>query len=153
YHLLSDAWELVLELKQMWSYRPEETVDAYFSRIIGQGKLRSSRWLGPDRIQVGPESLSASDWRQFYQRFRPSVTGHLDQAARHLKATDRFIPAPQPERPRVFGVVLLNSGDFNLSTDLLHRLVEFRTKDKWRRGLYSRVDFVSCVSLDLAQSN
>lgn len=153
YHLVTDAFELVLELKQMNTYRPGETADSWFNDLIAKG-----RYLGPppvhgSRITVTPENFSPQDWRRFYLKFRPSVTTHLDKAAKQLKDTVRLLPPASPDRPRLFGSVMLNTNDFNLSTDLLFRLIECRTKEKWRRGLYSHLHFVFITSMDLLQED
>lgn len=151
YHLVTEKFDLVIELKQMNTYRKEQTAEAWFNRLIRDGRYRGGPLEVGDKIVIEPDSFTPEDWRRFYRKFRPSVTDHLDEAARQLKASDVFLPAPRDGRPRLYGAVMLNSNDFNLPTDLLHRLVEWRVKDKWKRGLYSRLDFVISTGVDLAQ--
>lgn len=151
YHLVIDAFDLVIELKQMNTYRSEQTVDAWFNGLIQRGRFRGAPTRPGIRLEIGPDSFLAEDWRRFYLKFRPSVTGHLDKAASQLKDTARVLPLPSDGRPRLFGAVLMNTNDFNLSTDLLHRLAECRVREKWKRGLYSHLDFVFCTGVDLAQ--
>jgi hypothetical protein len=153
YHLLADPYELLIELKQMHTYRKEASIGAYFNALLAQGRVKTTQPLVIGQtLEIKPESLSEADWRRFYLKFRPSVTTHLDKAAAQLKATRAFLPRADAAKPFYCGAVLLNSNDYNVSTDLLLRLAEWRCKDKWRRGLYSHIDFVACLSLDLVQS-
>lgn len=147
YYFDQGDYDLILELKQISTFRPVDTVDAYFSARLREGKVKRFTPLGNGKIRIEPDSLTLSDWNHFYKRFRPSITTQLDKAASQLKATDAFLPATRARRIR--GAMLVNSGDYNLSTDLLFRLVEWRVKDKWKNGRYSALDFVTCVTLDL----
>jgi hypothetical protein len=139
--------EIVLELKQISAYRSQATIDQYFSDRLAEGKIKRFTKLPNGQIRIAPDSLSKSDWNHFYKRFRPSVSNDLQKAARQLRDTEQFLP-PAAKR-RVKGVILLNSGDFNLPTDLLHRLVEWKIKKEWRAGCFTSIDFVMCTTLDL----
>ena len=149
YYLDAGDYDLVLELKQISAYRKEKTPDAYFSEPLHQGKIKRYEEVGSGQIRIDPDSLSFSDWNRFYKTFRPSVTGNLDKAAQQLKASRSFLPPPKGRR--FYGVFLINTGDYTLSTDLLSRLVEWRVKNKWRRELYSSLDFVACLAIDMVQ--
>lgn len=139
--------EIVVELKQLRAYRPAKTVDQYFSERLGEGKVKRFEELSNGRIRITPESLSASDWHRFYKCFCPTVSGDLNKAARQLKDTEGFLPAARGRRLK--GVILLNSGNFNLPTDLLIRLVEWKLKREWRGGHFRSIDFASCVTVDM----
>ena len=152
YHWACDEWELLLELKQISNYRPHETLDAYFQNLLRQGGIRNPTWIAPTRLRIEPESLSPADWEKFYRKFRPSVTKHLGKAARRLKETDGLLPR-QSHRPRFCGLTLINSGDCNLPIDLMFRLVEWRTKREWRKDFFSKLDFVSCLTVDLIRAD
>jgi hypothetical protein len=151
YFLPFDDCDLLLELKQISVYRRDDTIDAYFERLIRQGKVRQFTTVSPTQVTIGPESLTAGDWDRFYGKFRPSVSDHLKKAARQLKETDALLPA-ESHRPRFCGLLLVNSGDYNLPLDLMFRLVEWRTKREWHRGSFSRLDFVSCLTVDLVRA-
>jgi hypothetical protein len=142
--------ELILELKQLAKYVPTKTVSDYFSDLINDGAVRSASPVSPGVLRVGPESLSAADWDRFYRKFRPSVESSLRHAAIQLKDTDGFIPRGGKRRFR--GAFFLNSGDFNLPTDLLFRLVERKVKLEWKGGKYGALDFVSCATIDMFSS-
>jgi hypothetical protein len=144
--------DLLLELKQISDYRKGDTVDAYFSKLIMQGKVRTPVSAKGMRTQIEPNSLSHADWTQFYKKFRPSVSRHLEKAAKQLKQTDAALPS-KPEHPRICGLLLINSGDFNLTVDQMFRLVEWRTKREWKNGNFSKLDFVSCLLVDLIRDD
>jgi len=152
YYLPLEDCELLLELKQISVYRPGDTVDAYFEKLLRQGKLRSWTRASPTQMHIGPESLSASDWDRFYGKFRPSITDHIKKGARQLKETDMLL-ATDPRRPRFCGLLLINSGDYNLPLDLMFRLVEWRSKREWHRGFFSKLDFASCLTVDLMRAD
>jgi hypothetical protein len=151
YFVLPDC-ELLLELKQISNYRPDDTVDAYFTNLRRLGKVLSAEQAGPMQWRIGPESLSPADWARFYLKFRPSVSKHLEKAARQLRETDALLPR-QGNRPRFCGLLLINSGDYNLPLDLMFRLVDWRTKREWKSGKFSKLDFVSCLTVDLMRAN
>ena len=140
--------DLLLELKQINGYREGDTVDAYFGKLIAQGKVRTPVPAVGSQLRLEPDSLSRAEWTQFYKKFRPSVSRHLEKAAKQLKQTDAALPGT-PTRPRICGLLLINSGDFNLPLDLMFRLVEWRTKREWKNGNFSKLDFVSCLTVDL----
>jgi hypothetical protein len=152
YYLAFAEWELLLELKQISTYRPGDTVDAYFGNLLRQGKVRKPTPISATQLRIEPESLSPGDWANFYRKFRPSVTKHIEKAARQLKETDALLPR-QPHRPRFCGLLLINSGDYNLPLDLMFRLVEWRTKREWQAGFFSKLDFVSCLTVDLIRAD
>lgn len=141
--------EVVLELKQTAIYRKDKTLDEYISGLLRANRVQSHRVLDGNRIQIDVDSLSQSEWNKFYRDFRPSVAESLNKAAGQLRSTDEFIPNG-PKR-RVFGVVVVNSGDYNLSVDLLHRLIEWQVRRKWKGGFYGKVDFVSCLAMDMVE--
>lgn len=153
YLLAFDGWELVLELKQMATYRPLQTLDAYFQTLLAQGRVRSFTRLDAGRVNIGPDDLSPQEWARFGKRFRPSVGTHLDKAARQLRDTNGFLPPPSKGVRRVFGAVLLNTNDFGVSTDLLHRLSAWKARQAWGLGRYRYLDFVSCLSMDLMEED
>jgi hypothetical protein len=51
----------------------------------------------------------------------------------------------------VKGIMLLNTGDYNLPTDLLARLIEWKMKREWHDGHFRSLDFVSCATVDLVR--
>ena len=61
YYFELDACDLILEMKQLHSFRPGETVDAYFSERLRQGKVKQYTDLGNGQIRIDPESLSRSE--------------------------------------------------------------------------------------------
>lgn len=151
YLIPGEGVELVLELKQLATYRPLQTLDAYFNERLAAGKIYSDHPPPPGPFHIDTQDLSPSEQRRFYKRFRPSVGAQLDKAAQQLKATEAFLPPSEPGVRRLFGAVLLNSGDFGVSTDLLFRLAEWKAKDAWRQGRYSRIDFVTCLAMDMIE--
>lgn len=148
YFFLFDNLEIVLELKQVTKFEKYDTVNDYFSKELSKGKLRKLS-VKKGKIQITPESLPKAEWNRFYQRFRPSISNSLNKASRQLKDTEKFIPQPQPRSGRAKGVILMNSGDYNLSTDLLYRITEWKLKKEWKMGNYTSIDFVSCITLDM----
>jgi hypothetical protein len=152
YYFAFAECDLLLELKQISAYRPGDTVDSYFGNLLHQGKVRKATRISATQLQVEPDSLNPSDWARFYRKFRPSITKHLGKAARQLKETDAILPR-QPHRPRFCGLLLINSGDYNLPLDLMFRLVEWRTKREWQAGKFSKLDFVSCLTVDLIRAD
>lgn len=148
YHFAFAECELLLELKQISAYRPSDTVDAYFAKLLNNGRVRQPTRLSATRLRIEPASLSERDWHRFYQKFRPSVSKHLEKAARQLRETDALLGC-DGARPRMCGLLLINSGDYNLPLDLMFRLVEWRTKREWRLGNFSKLDFVSCLTVDM----
>lgn len=139
--------EVIVELKQITKYVPKKTVGDYFSDLINEGAMLSASTVSPGVLRVGPESFSATDWDRFYRKFRPSVENSLRHAAIQLKDTDGFIR--RSGKRRVRGAFFLNSGDFNLPTDLLFRLIERKVKLEWKGGKYGALDFVSCATIDM----
>lgn len=150
YHITHTTTDLLLELKQIAKYDSKNTVDRYFSDLLRQGKVKSVRDLGNGKVQIDPSSLTNSDWHRFYRKFRPSVEKGLREAANQLKDTMTFIPCS--EKRHIKGVVFLNSGDFNLPTNLLYRLVERKAKLEWKQGNFKSIDFVSCFTVDMYTS-
>lgn len=149
YLIERDDCEVILELKQINDYAKARSVDQYFERLLHRGRVRTFNTVSPTRLEILPESLSKSDWNDFYGKFRPNVGEHLDKAAKQIKATNAFLPATA--KRRVGGVVIVNTGDYNVSVDLLARLIEFRTKRKWAAGRYSSIDFAMCFALDMVK--
>lgn len=141
--------EIVIELKQLHKYDKDQSVDEFFRSLLRQGRIRTFRTLGATQIEIVPESLDRVDWSKFYGKFRPNVVEHLDKAARQIKATQAFLP-PTAKR-RIGGVVIVNTGDYHVSVDLLARFVEFRLKRMWRAGKYSSIDFAMCFALDMVK--
>lgn len=142
--------ELIVELKQINTYDRAGSVDGYFAKLLRQGQVRNPTQLAPTQLRIDPDSLTASQWNHFYRRFRPNVAGHLDKAARQLKSTAAFLPGTN--RRRAHGVIMVNTGDFNLPVDLMHRFVEFHAKRKWKAGRFSHLDFVICVMMDMVKT-
>ncbi len=149
YHFAFDHYDLLVELKQVSAYRPADTIDAWFNKLLRTGRIRLAIPPAGERLWIEPDSLSKADWAHFYGKFRPSVTKHLTRAAQQLKQTDMRLPAPRVG-PRLCGLMLINTGDYNLSLDLMFRLVEWRVKREWHRGHFSKLDFVSCLTVDFA---
>jgi hypothetical protein len=152
YHFDFADCEALLELKQVSDYRPGDTIDAYFAKLMNEGRVRRAKRISATRFAIRPDSLSNRDWERFYRTFRPRVTKHLEKAARQLKETDALL-LEHEGKPRVRGLLLINSGDYNLPLDLMHRLVEWRTKREWKNGFFSKLDFVSCLCVDLIRND
>lgn len=150
YFALSDC-ELFLELKQISNYHPGDTVEAYFAHLQRLGKVLNAAPAGQGQMRIEATSLSMADWDRFYRKFRPAVSKHIEKAARQLRETDALLP-PQGDRPRFCGLLLINSGDYNLPRDLMFRLVEWRTKREWKGGKFSKLDFVTCLTVDLMRA-
>jgi len=148
YHFATADYDLLLELKQISAYRPQATLDAYFNKLLSLGRVRQATRPISGKLEIVPESLSERDWNRFYGKFRPAVSEHLRKAARQLKETDRHLP--HSAKPRLCGLVLINSGDYALPLDLMFRLVEWRVKREWQAGHFSKLDFVSCLTVDFA---
>lgn len=144
------ALDLVVELKQVNNYDRGNSANSYFDKLLRQGQVRNSRQLSPTQMRIDPDSLTTSQWNHFYRKFRPNIAGHLDKAARQLKSTAAFLP--EMNRRRAYGVIMVNTGDFNLPVDLMHRLVEFHAKRKWKAGRFSHIDFVICVMMDMVRT-
>lgn len=125
----------------------EDTDIEYFSNLLSEGKIKTFKHLTDNQIRISPNSLDVADWQRFYNKFRPSVSKRLIRAARQLKDTEAFLPASSTRR--VKGVMIINSGDYNLPTDLLFRLIECKMKHEWRRNNFSAIDFVSCMTVDM----
>ena len=150
YMVETDALDLVVELKQINHYAKAASADSYFEKLLEQGQVRNALRLSPTQVRIERDSLSVSQWNHFYRKFRPNVPGQLDKAARQLKSTSAFLPPSN--RRRAYGVIMVNTGDFNLPVDLLHRLVEFHAKRKWEAGRFSHVDFVICMMMDMLKT-
>jgi hypothetical protein len=150
YLVETEAIDLVVELKQVNAYAKANSVDGYFEKLLCQGQVRNPKRTSATHIRIEPDSLTTAQWSHFYAKFRPNVPRQLDKAARQLKASAELVPPTY--KPRAYGVVLVNTGDYNLPVDLMHRLVEFHTKRKWRVGRFSHVDFVMCVMMDMIKT-
>jgi hypothetical protein len=151
YHFDLDQFEIILELKQLNKYSKFNTVDQYFSEQLSKGKIKRFERLPNNEIRISPDSLGKSDWNDFYKRFRPSVSNNLKDAAIQLRDTEAFLPPAQ--KRRIKGVMLINSGDFNLPTDLLFRLIEWKMKREWKMKSFRSIDFVSCTTIDMYKEN
>ncbi len=147
YYFEGDGWELLLELKQVRAFRPSRTVEQYFEQLIAAGRVRQVEHLGSGRVRITPQSLTRREWNLFYKNFCPTVSDALKKAARQLKATAEFLP-PSLKR-RIGGVILINSGNFNVSNELMLRFVEWRMKREWKGGHYQAIDFVRCHAMDM----
>lgn len=147
YFIPLDKLEIVLELKQITKYEKYNSVDEYFLKELSKGKLRKLSPPQGGKITILPESLPKSEWDKFYKRFRPSVSNNLNKAASQLRDTESFLPVTNSAR--VKGVILFNSGDYNLPTDLLFRLAEWKLAKEWKMGNYNSIDFVSCLTIDM----
>lgn len=150
YLLETEVIDLVVELKQVNAYVRVNSVDRYFEKLLNQRQIRNPTQISATQILIAPDSLTSAQWNHFYAKFRPNVSRHLDKAARQLKSTAEMLP-PGSKR-RAYGVILVNTGDFNLPVDLMHRLVEFHTKRKWKAGRFSHVDFVMCMMMDMIKN-
>lgn len=150
YLIETEAIDLVVELKQVNAYVKANSVDRYFETLLNQRQVRNRKQISATQVRIDADSLTTSQWNHFYAKFRPNVPRHLDKAARQLKATAMLLPAVS--KPRASGVILVNTGDFNLPVDLMHRLVEFHAKRKWKVGRFSHVDFVMCVMMDMVKT-
>lgn len=139
--------EIVLELKQISKYFNSNTVDQYFSKLLFKGKIKRFNKLSTNQIEITPDSLSKADWNDFYKRFRPAVSNSLKDAALQLRDTEDILPAAR--KPRFKGVIFINTGDYNLPTDLLFRLIEWKVKLEWKMARFSSIDFVSCSTIDM----
>jgi len=147
YHFDLELFEIVLELKQLSKFCESNTVAQYFLKRLSEGKIRCFEKLPNNKIRINPASLGKSDWNDFYKRFRPSISSNLKTAASQLRDTEDILP-PAKKR-RIKGVMLINSGDFNMPTDLLFRLVEWKVKREWKIGHFRSIDFVSCSTIDM----
>jgi hypothetical protein len=147
YLLENPEWDCVVELKQVSKYEHGRTVDRYFAELYRQGLLRAVENLGSGKIRITPQSLSHDQWMAFYDKFRPGVADAIEQANRQTRATLRLLP--QSTKRRLSGVIILNSGDYSLPTDLLFRFIERKTKKEWRANHLRSIDFVICQSIDL----
>lgn len=142
-----DGIDLLLELKQITTYDAARTIDLYFTDLIRRGKVRNVERTATGEIQISPNSLSNTQWRHFYEKFKPAVEGALKGAAAQIRETAELIAN---SRRKVGGVVLLNTGDYNLSTNLLFRLCEHKIRSEWKFGKFRSIDFVSCHTVDFA---
>jgi len=143
----SKDWRLVVELKQIAKYDPAKTANAYFAHLHRKGMLRTWKDNGAGKINIGPESLSIKQWNRFYDKSWPQIPEALTTANRQIRVTAGLLP---PTQKRQLGAaVLLNTGDYNLPTDLLYRFVERKVKKEWKGGAFRSLDFVVCQSVDL----
>jgi len=147
YRIESDFHDVLLELKQLTKYVRSDTVSSYFSRLLATAQIIDAPSASASSLRIGPESLSHEEWNRFYQKYRPSVETSLRKAAVQLRDTDEFLP--RTSKRRLKGLVFLNSGDFNLPTDLLFRLVENKVKREWKENHFNSIDFVACVTVDM----
>lgn len=143
--------EIILELKQVTKYEKDNSIDEYFQKELKKGKLQNFKKLNDNKIQITPESLSKSEWNRFYKKFRPAIPRDLNKANTQLKETETFIH--EANKIRFKGVMLINSNDYNLPTDLLFRLIESKVKKEWKMDNYSSIDFVSCTTIDMFKNN
>lgn len=142
-----DDWRLVVELKQVDKYDAAKTADAYFGELHSKGMLRTWEDKGSGKITIGPASLTTKQWHRFYDKSWPQIPGALTKANRQLRQTAGLLP---PTEKRQLGAAfLVNTGDYNLPTDLLYRFVERKVKKEWKGGAFRSLDFVACQSLDL----
>lgn len=149
YYIECEGYDCILELKQVQKYLTDATTDAYFDQLWRSGELRNAfPHAQPGMsIKIRPEDLTPRQWRRFYEKFRPGVLKALDKANSQLSDSDKFIPLGHPRRVRA--VIILNTNDYNLSTDLLFRIVERKVKFEWRANHYRSLDLVVCGSIDL----
>lgn len=147
YRIESDFHDVLLELKQLTKYVKSDTVSSYFAGLLAAEKVIGAPSTTSTSLRISPASLSHEEWNRFYQKYRPSVETSLRKAAVQLRETDEFMT--QSSKRRLKGVVFLNSGDYNLPTDLLFRLVESKVKREWKEHKFKSIDFVACVTVDM----
>lgn len=151
YYFDFGEFDCLLELKQTRVYEKDKTVDTYFNGLIAAGRLRLPHGVGPgSAMEIGPNSLSRSEWRRFYKKFRPSILEHLDKANNQLRDTDLWLEHRRPWR--VKAAFILNSGDYNLPTDLLARIIEHKVKLEWRIARFRNLDLTMCAAIDMYRS-
>ena len=150
YYFDLNSNEVIVELKQITRYTQHNTVDNYFSKLLQKGKVKNFDKLPDGKIGITPASLTDREWDRFYRKFCPAVESGLRKAANQLKNTISIIPSS--DRKQFKGVVFLNSGNFNLPTDLLSQFVERKVKFEWKRGNFKSIDFVNCFTVDMYTS-
>ncbi|MBV1932810.1 MAG: hypothetical protein KUG71_13970 [Porticoccaceae bacterium] len=141
--------EILLELKQVTGHGRYKSVQDYFLNTLNKKRVRkliSTHGHGAE-IRIALESLSKHEWRKFYENYRPSVSTHLKKSAKQLRAINNLLPSSN--KPRYKGVLLINSGDLSLATDLMYRLVEWKLKKEWRMGKFTSIDFACCTTIDM----
>jgi len=142
-----DDWRLVIELKQIDKYDAAKSASAYFGDLHAKGMIRTWKDKGPGKITIGPESLTTKQWHRFYDKSWPQIPAALTKANRQVRETAALLPAT---RKRQLGAAfVVNTGDYNLPTDLLYRFVERKVKKEWKGGAFRSLDFVACQSVDL----
>lgn len=138
--------EMLVELKQVSKYDASLTVDSYFTELIRRGKVKNIERTFTGPVQISPDSLSPMAWRKFYEKFRPAIENALKKAAGQLRDTAEFVSGT---RRKICGVILSNTGDYGLSTDLLFRLAEHKLKSEWKNGRFKKIEFLICHTVDL----
>jgi hypothetical protein len=149
YYIECEGYDCIVELKQVQKYLTDATIDSYFDQLWRNGELRNAfPHAQPGMsIKIRPEDLTPRQWRRFYEKFRPGVRKALDKANSQLSDSDKFIPRRHHRRVRA--AIILNTNDYNLSTDLLFRIVERKVKLEWRANHYRSLDLVVCGAIDL----
>lgn len=139
--------ECILELKQVAKFDDDRAPERYFAEMYRTGDLRTYETLSATQIHVTPESLTRKQWHRFYDKCRPGIPDALVTANGQLRATEALLP--HSAKPRLRGVIMLNSGDYHLPTDLMFRLIQRKMTKEWRGGHLRAIDFVTCKSVDL----
>lgn len=149
YYFEFDTVEIILELKQVNAYQASRTVEEYVAQLLKKGRVSHVQKLPDGEVRITRASLSPAEWSRFYERFRPRIPDHLKKAAAQLKSTHDFLG--EPRRRRVQGVMFVNTGDFNLPTDLMFDLVHWKLDREWKRGHWSSIDFARCHAIDMSR--
>jgi hypothetical protein len=139
-------WDCVIELKQITKYDQNRTLDRYFEQLIREGRVTKFDDLGGGRIRIRRDSLTERQWNRFYDKFLPGLEPQIRNANRQVKATLGLLP--QNGKRRFGGAIVLNSGNYNLPTDLLFRFIEYKTKKEWCGGHLRSLDFIICKTID-----
>ncbi|MDR6869213.1 hypothetical protein J2Y55_000206 [Bosea sp. BE125] len=136
-----DDGDILLELKQLSGESTRGSLARFF-----EGKRSRARYFEqlPGNItRINSDAMTPADWTAFHREFRPNLFDLIKKAARQLKESEE-LAQKQGRKIIAKGVWLLNSGDPDMSLDLLTRLTHVGVVGEWRRKLFRSLDFAVC---------
>ena len=146
YYIERGDHALFVELKQIRTYEPSNTFLHQTFRFMSEHGGMELPIKGTN-LAISGKNSDKSQWLKYYDKLRPSVHADLRTANRQLGDSVRLAAASH--RRAIKGVLIFNTADFNLSTDLLFRIIERKVKYAWKAGKFRSIDFVMCGTIDM----
>lgn len=139
--------DVLLELKQLHGENLRGSLAAFFDRKPKRVRVKYFEQLPGNITRINTDALTQEDWTAFHRQFRPNLWEMITKAARQLRETEDLVVS-QGRKVVARGIWLLNSGDGDITLDLLARLSLVGIAGEWNRGKFRSVDFAVCSAWD-----